>query len=185
MERRTAMSIQEYATSTEIPVGKWLVDPVHSSIGFAIRHNTVTTFRGKIGTFDVQLTDGRLAGTAQVSTLEVEDENLSGHLQTPDFFDAEQFPELRFVSTAVERDGDRVSVAGDLTIRSTTASVELSGSISGPVVDAYGKERLGLDLETTVNRHDFGVSWNAELPGGGAMLEDDVTITASLALVKV
>src|SRR5687768_9353190 len=123
------MSIQEQATSTEIPVGTWLVDPVHSSIGFAIRHNTVTTFRGRVGTFDVQLTDGGLEGTAQVSSIEVEDENLSGHLQTPDFFDAEQFPELRFVSSHIERHGDRVSVAGDLTIRGTTASVELSGSI--------------------------------------------------------
>ena len=179
------MSIQEQATSTEVPVGTWLVDPIHSNIGFAIRHNTVTTFRGKVGAFDVQLTDGRLEGTAKVSSIEVEDENLTGHLQTPDFFDAEQFPELRFVSSRVERDGDRLSVAGDLTIRGTTASVELSGSISGPVVDAYGTERVGLDLETIVNRHDFGVSWNAELPGGGAMLEDDVTITANLALVKV
>ena len=179
------MSIQEQATRTEIPVGTWLVDPVHSSIGFAIRHNTVTTFRGKIGTFDVQLADRRLEGTAKVSSIEVEDENLTGHLQTPDFFDAEQFPELRFVSSHIERDGDRVSVAGDLTIRGTTASVELSGSFSGPVVDGYGKERLGFDLETTINRHDFGVSWNAELPGGGAMLEDDVTIAANLALVKV
>jgi polyisoprenoid-binding protein YceI len=119
-----------------------------------------------------------------VSSIEVEDENLAGHLQTPDFFDAEQFPELRFVSSRIERDGDRVSVAGDLTIRGTTAAIELAGSISGPVVDAFGKERIGLDLETTVNRHDFGVSWNAELPGGGTMLEDDVAITAALALVK-
>ena len=114
----------------------------------------------------------------------MEDEKLAGHLQTPDFFDAEQFPELRFVSSGIERDGDRVSVAGDLTIRGKTAQVELAGTIAGPVVDGQGKERIGLDLETTVNRHDFGVSWNADLPGGGTMLDDDVTITANLALVK-
>ena len=171
------MSIQEQATSTEIPAGTWQIDPVHSSIGFAVRHNTVETFKGTIGRFDVELADGRLSGTAEVGSIQVEDENLAGHLQTPDFFDAEQFPELRFVSSRIERDRDRdrdrVSLA-----------VELAGTIAGPVRDAYGKERIGFDLETTVNRHDFGVSWNADLPGGGTMLDDDVTITANLALVR-
>jgi polyisoprenoid-binding protein YceI len=179
------MSTQEQTkTATEIPAGTWVVDPIHSSIGFAVKHNTVETFKGTIGKFDVQLVDGRLEGVAKVSSIQVEDENLSGHLQTPDFFDAEQFPELRFVSNRIERDGDPVSVAGDLTIRGKTAPVELSGTIAGPVVDGQGNERIGLDLETTVNRNDFGVSWNAELPGGAAMLDDDVTITANLALVQ-
>ncbi|MBA2383987.1 MAG: YceI family protein [Actinobacteria bacterium] len=179
------MSIQaERTTKTEIPAGKWVVDPVHSSMGFAVRHNTVTTFKGKVRDFDAKLSDGRLEGTAKVASLEVEDENLAGHLQTPDFFDAEQFPELRFVSSRIAREGNGVSVAGDLTIRGTTAPVELAGTISGPVEDGYGKERIGFDLETTVNRHDFGVSWNAELPGGGAMVDDEVTITANLALVQ-
>jgi polyisoprenoid-binding protein YceI len=178
------MSIQAETTTTRIPAGTWVVDPIHSSIGFAVKHNTVETFKGKIGTFEVQLADGRLEGTAKVASIQVEDEQMAGHLQTPDFFDAEQFPELRFVSTRIERDGDRVSVAGDLTIRGKTAPVELSGTFAGPVDDAYGKERIGLDLETTVNRHDFGVSWNADLPGGGTMVDDDVTITANLALVK-
>ena len=174
----------QQATTTEIPAGTWLVDPIHSTIGFAVKHNTVETFKGKIGQFDVQLTDGRLEGTAKVASIQVEDEQMAGHLQTPDFFDAEQFPELRFVSSRIERDGDRVSVAGDLTIRGKTASVELSGTIAGPAVDGQGTERIGLDLETTVNRHDFGVSWNAELPDGRVMVDDDVTITANLALVQ-
>jgi len=178
------MGIQEQSITTDIPAGTWVVDPVHSSIGFAVRHNMVETFRGKIGSFDVQLADGRLEGTAKVASVQVEDEMLAGHLQTPDFFDAEQFPELRFVSSRIERDGERVSVAGDLTIKGNSAPVELVGTTAGPVTDAYGKERIGFDLETTVNRHDFGVSWNADLPGGGTMLDDDVTITANLALVK-
>jgi polyisoprenoid-binding protein YceI len=179
------MSIQEQRiTPIGIPAGTWVVDPVHSGIGFAVRHNTVMTFQGSFGEFDATLVGGRLEGTAKVSSIRVDDENLAGHLQTPDFFDAEQFPELHFVSSRIEPDGDRVSVAGDLTIKGTTAQVELSGTISGPVTDAYGNERIGLDLETTVNRHDFGVSWNADLPGGGTILEDDVTITANLALVK-
>ena len=179
------MSTQEHTTrATEIPAGTWVVDPIHSGIGFAVKHNTVETFRGKVGKFDITLADGRLEGTAAVASIQVEDEQMAGHLQTPDFFDAEQFPELRFVSTRVERDGDGISVTGDLTIRGITAQVELSGTIAGPAVDGQGKDRIGLDLETTVNRHDFGVSWNAELPDGRVMVDDDVTITANLALVK-
>jgi polyisoprenoid-binding protein YceI len=179
------MSTQEQTTTTtEIPAGTWVVDPVHSSIGFAVKHNTVETFKGKIGKFDIKLDDGRLAGTAEVASIQVEDEQMAGHLQTPDFFDAEQFPELRFVSSTIQRASDRISVTGDLTIRGNTAQVELSGTIAGPAVDGQGKDRIGLDLETTVNRHDFGVSWNADLPDGRVMVDDDVTITANLALVQ-
>ncbi len=179
------MSIQaERTTKTEIPAGKWVVDPVHSSMGFAVRHNTVTTFKGKVRDFDAKLSDGRLEGTAKVASLEVEDENLAGHLQTPDFFDAEQFPELRFVSKSIERDGDLVSIDGELTLRGATSAVELSGTVTGPIMDGYGNERLGLDLETTVNRRDYGIDWSMELPSGEPGLADDVVITANLALVQ-
>jgi polyisoprenoid-binding protein YceI len=170
--------------TTRIPAATWALDRTHSSIGFAIRHNTVETFKGTFDEFDAKLVDGRLEGTAKVSSVNVEDDNLTGHLQTPDFFDAEQFPELRFDTKAIELDGARISVAGELTIKGRTNPVELSGTIAGPVTDGYGKERIGIDLETTINRHDFGVSWNADLPGGGTMLEDDVVITANLALVQ-
>ena len=172
------------AQATQVPTGTWSVDPVHSNVGFGIKHNTVMTFHGSFGEFAGSLADGRLEGIAKVASVEVDDENLAGHLQTPDFFDAEQFPELRFASTSVARDGDRVSIQGELTIKGETAPVELAGTISGPVTDGYGSERIGLDLETTVNRHDFGVSWNADLPGGGSILADDVVITANLALVQ-
>lgn len=170
--------------TTAIPTGTWQHDPVHSSISFAVKHNTVMTFQGQFGEWEARLEDGRLTGSASVSSVRVEDENLAGHLQTPDFFDAEQFPQLRFESRSLEREGDSVSIQGDLTIKGTTQPVELAGTISGPVTDGYGNERIGLDLETTINRHDFGVSWNADLPGGGSILADDVDVIARLALVK-
>jgi polyisoprenoid-binding protein YceI len=175
------------STSTQItgvPTGTWRHDPVHSSISFAVKHQTVMTFQGQFGDWEAQLEDGRLTGSAAVASVRVEDENLAGHLQTPDFFDAEQFPELRFESSSIERDGDRISIQGDLTIKGTTQPVELAGTVSGPVTDGYGGQRLGLDLETTIDRHDFGVSWNMDLPGGGAAVADDVTVTARLALVQ-
>ena len=170
--------------TTALPTGTWQHDPVHSSIGFAVKHNTVMTFQGQFGEWEATLEDGRLQGSANVTSVRVEDENLVGHLQTPDFFDAEQFPQLRFESSSVEREGDRITIAGELTIKGTTRPVELTGTISGPITDGYGNERIGLDVQTVVNRHDFGVSWNADLPGGGTILEDDVTVNANLALVQ-
>jgi polyisoprenoid-binding protein YceI len=170
--------------TTIIPTGTWNLDPVHSSIGFAIRYSGVGTFRGTFEDFDAKLVDGRLEGTVEVASVKVDDETLSGHLQTPDFFDAEQHPELRFVSKTVERDGDRVSIQGDLTLRGVKHPVEITGTATGPLENAYGQQRIGFDLETTVDRHHYGINWNMELPGGGQALGDDVVITANLALVQ-
>jgi polyisoprenoid-binding protein YceI len=170
--------------TTVIPTGTWTLDPVHSSIGFAVRYSGVGTFRGTFDDFDANLVDGRLEGVAKVASVRVDDENLAAHLQSPDFFDAEQHQELRFASGAIERDGDRVSIQGDLTLRGVTHAVEISGTVTGPLENAYGQQRIGFDLETTVNRQDYGLTWNMELPGGGNALGDDVVITANLALVQ-
>jgi len=176
------MSITEQ--TTQIPTGTWTLDPVHSSIGFGVNYSGVGTFRGTFGDFDAKLVDRRLEGVAKVGSVKVDDENLTGHLQSPDFFDAEQYPELRFVSTSIERDGARVSIQGDLTLRGVTHPVEISGSVTGPLENAHGQQRIGFDLETSVNRRDYGIAWNMELPGGGQALGDDVVITANLALVQ-
>lgn len=170
--------------TTAVPTGTWSLDSVHSSIGFAVQHSGVMTFKGTFDEYDAALVDGRLEGTAKVASVRVDDPNLAGHLQTPDFFDAEQFPELRFSSTEIARDGDSVSIEGELTLRGVTQPVELSGTITGPVTDGYGNQRVGLDVETTINRRDFGINWSMELPSGEPGLADDVTITANLALVQ-
>ena len=170
--------------TTVVPAGTWTLDPVHSGIGFAITHSTVMTFKGEFGDFGASLVDGRLQGKARVDSVQVDDPNLVGHLLTPDFLDAERHPELRFESGSIEAAGDRVTVSGELTIKGTTRPVQLTGTFAGPVTDGYGNQRLGLDLETTINRHDYGVSWTADLPGGGAMLADEVVVTANLALIQ-
>jgi polyisoprenoid-binding protein YceI len=170
--------------TTQIPTGTWNLDPVHSSIGFGVSYSGVGTFRGTLADFDAKLVDGRVEGVAKVASVQVDDENLAGHLQSPDFFDAERHSELRFVSTTIERDGDRISIQGDLTLRGVTQPVEISGTVTGPLENAYGQQRLGFDVEATINRHDYGIAWNMELPGGGQALGDDVVITANLALVQ-
>ncbi len=171
-----------------IPSGTWNLDPVHSSIGFAVRHMAVGTFRGQFDDFDANLAEvdgtSTLTGTVRVSSVRVQDENLNAHLLAPDFFDAERHPELRFSSSDVRRDGDDLVVEGELTIKGVTHPVQLRGTISGPGVDAYGNDRLGLELETEVDRRLFGLEWNSELPGGGLAVSNEATLSAQLSLVK-
>jgi len=128
--------------------------------------------------------DGRLEGTAKVPSVRVDDPNLAGHLQSPDFFDAEQHPELRFVSRSIERDGDQVSIDGDVTLRGVTKPVTITGTVVGPTPDAYNNSRIAFDVETTVDRRDFGINWNLNLPTGDPALGNDVKITANLAFVQ-
>lgn len=170
--------------TTAISTGTWSLDLVHSTVGFAVKHSGVMTFRGTFDEVAAKLADGRLEGTVKVASVRVDDPNLAGHLQTPDFFDAEQFPELRFASKTIEREGDTLSIEGDLTLRGVTNPIEITGAITGPVTDGYGNQRLGLDIETTINRREYGIDWSQALPSGEPALADDVTITANLALVQ-
>jgi len=171
--------------TTAIPTGTWKLDPVHSDIGFAVTYSGAGTFRGTFGEFDANLVDGTVGGSAKVASVRVDDPNLAGHLQSPDFFDAEQSPELRFASSTIERDGDDVTIQGELTLRSVTKRVTITGSVSGPTPDLYGNQRIAFDVETTVNRRDFGIDWNQNLPTGDPALANNVKITANLALVQV
>jgi polyisoprenoid-binding protein YceI len=165
---------------TAVPVGTWQADPVHSSVGFAVKYLGVATFTGELTNFEATLSDGELAGKAQVASVEVKDENLKAHLQAPDFFDAERHPEVSFSG----RDVGDGRFEGELTIKGVTLPATLAGTVTGPVTDPYGNERYGLALTTVVDRTAFGLSWNAPLPGGGFALANDVTLKADLSLVK-
>lgn len=176
------MSITEQITS--IPTGTWGLDPVHSDVGFAVTYSGAGTFRGGFNEVDATLVDGKLEGVAKVGSVRVDDPNLTGHLQSPDFFDADQYPELRFDSSTIERAGDEVTIAGELTLRGVTKPVTISGTVAGPTTDAYGNQRIAFDVETKVDRREFGIDWNLELPTGDPALGNDVKITANLALVQ-
>ena len=162
-----------------VPTGTWTLDKVHSQVGFAVKHAGVSLFRGGLDDFEATLEGGTLSGKAGVASIKVQDENLSGHLLSPDFFDAARFPEISFVSTALRRDRDELTVEGELEIRGVRRPVRLTGTIAGPVGD-----RIGITLETTVDRTDFGMNWNMELPSCGIALENEVRLTADLELVK-
>jgi polyisoprenoid-binding protein YceI len=166
-----------------LPTGTWKVDPVHSEIGFSVDY-MAGTFRGTFSKLDAEVADGRLTGSADVASVQVKDPNLEAHLQTPDFFDAERNPRLRFVSRDVRRTGDEVAIDGEITIKGETRPIEITGKITEPIADPYGNERFGLKLEGTLDRTQFGVNWNNPLPSGEPALADDVTLVAELQLVK-
>ena len=166
-----------------LPAGTWQVDKVHSSIGFAVDY-MAGTFHGTFGDFDAAVTDGVLNGSAKVASVQVKDENLAAHLQSPDFFDAQAHPELAFISEAIKRAGDRITIDGEITIKGHTETAEITGEISDPIADPYGGERFGLRLETVIDRNTFGVSWNNPLPSGEPALSNEAKLTVELQLSK-
>ncbi len=171
----------------QLPAGTWTVDPVHSSIGFAIVHNGVATFRSGFASYEATLSGGetpRLEGSVDVASVEVSEEMLKGHLLSPDFFDAERHPRLRFDSTEVDvgEDGE-VRLSGNLEIKGTSHAVRATGRFGRIGADIAGAERIGFSLQAAVDRRDFGLDWNADLPAGGQALEYEVTISVELELV--
>jgi polyisoprenoid-binding protein YceI len=175
------MSIE--TTQQALPTGSWSVDKVHSTVGFAVAY-LAGTFQGTFSDFDARLSDGVLTGTAEVASVQVKDPNLETHLQSPEFFDAERFPQLGFEAGDVSRSGDDLTLSGELTLKGHTEPVEIKGHINDSAPDPYGGDRFGLQLEATVDRTKFGLNWNNPLPSGAPALADDVTIIVDLQLAK-
>jgi polyisoprenoid-binding protein YceI len=176
------------STLTIAPAGTWNLDPIHSRVDFEVSY-LAGTFKGHFNQIAAELTvdDERatLEGSTKVASIDVNEENLSAHLQSPDFFDAEQYPELRFTAEDIRLDGDgQVSVDGELTIKGVTQPVTVTGTVTAPMTDPYGNERIGLNLTTKVDRTNFGIDWNNPLPSGEPSLANDVTILAELQFVK-
>jgi polyisoprenoid-binding protein YceI len=175
-------------TQEALPTGTWREDPVHSHVGFEIGY-AGGTFRGSFSPFEAKLdadADGTaaLVGEARADSVHVLDENLNAHLLAPDFFDAERAPLLRFESTAIRRAGSDVAIAGRLTLKGVSVPVELQGTIGEPAPSPSGSERVPLHLETVVDRREFGIDWQMELPNGEPALAYDVKLAADLYLVK-
>jgi polyisoprenoid-binding protein YceI len=173
-------------TQAFAPAGSWTADPVHSNVSFEVGYAGVNTFRGSFRDFDAALAGDSLTGSARVGSVDVKDDQLNGHLQTPDFFDAQRYPEITFEAIdLVRHDDDSVTGRGELTIKGVTQPITVRGRIaSAPATDPFGRERLGLTLDAEIDRTKFGVSWNAPNQSGGEYLANDVKLVAELALVK-
>jgi polyisoprenoid-binding protein YceI len=168
-------TIEQQATGT------FAADPVHSHVGFEVPY-AVATFSGEVPDFTATLVDGHLEGSAKIQSLRLKDENLQAHVLSPEFFDAERHPVLTF-SGDLARDGDKATIDGEITIKGITQPATLTGTVVGPTVDHFGATRIGLTLETVVDRTAFGIKWNMPLPNGEPALGNEVTLKADLTLV--
>jgi polyisoprenoid-binding protein YceI len=170
----------------QIPEESWAVDPIHSSVTFAVDHNGVSTFRSGFERYRATLTGGAdpaLEGAVDVASLAIGEAGLRGHLLSPEFFDAERFPEVRFHSTGLSVDEDgAVRLSGELEIRGETRQVEATGRFAEIAAGADGAPRVGISLEAAVDRRSFGLDWQADLPGGGEVLDYTVGIRVELEL---
>jgi len=174
------------ATST------WNIDAAHSGIHFTIRHMVVSKVRGQFakysGTlkvYDNDLTGSQVDVTIDVSSIGTGVADRDAHLRSPDFFDVEKFPEIRFHSTRIERAGDdRYRVVGELTIRDVTREVTLDTEYGGRAKDPWGNERSGFLAKTAIDRKDFGLGWNQLLEAGGVLVGERVEIELDVEAVK-
>ena len=181
------MSILAESSVTVIPAGTWSIDPSWSALEFEVRKLGLVTVKGRVPGFSGTITGGEtpsVVGTVDATSITTFEADRDAHLQSPDFFDTQRYPELRFVSTSVETSDDEIVVHGDLTIKDVTRPVELRGTLSGPENDPWGNERIGLELSTTIDRTAFGLEWNAPLPGGGFLLPNDVALKAYFAATR-
>jgi polyisoprenoid-binding protein YceI len=171
--------------------GDYTIDASHTRIGFSARHAMVATVRGSFTEFE---------GTAHIDTanpasswvkLDIKAESITtgneqrdGHLRSGDFFENEAYPNVTFASTNVEKDGDDWKVTGDLTIKGVSKPVTVTFEYTGSVIDPWGNTRIGFEGATTINRADWGITWNTALEAGGVLVSDKVKLEFDVAAVK-
>ncbi len=173
-------------TTTAPLAGTYTADPVHSSFGFAVKYQGVSVFRGTLDEVSAQLEAGRLEGTAKAESISIRTpEQFRAHVLSPEFFDAANHPEVRFVSDELDlREDGTAKVTGELTIKGITKPVEATGTWTAPAADAFGNTRGHLNLEAVIDRTEWDMNWNMALPTGGNVLANDVTLTVDLSLVE-
>jgi polyisoprenoid-binding protein YceI len=172
------------ATITQVPTGAWVVDPIHSTAEFSVKH-LISTFRagfedvtGRVVSSDAGLA---LEGSVPVESVQIKQPDLRGHVLAADFFDAANHPSIEYRSTNVTVDGETVTLEGELTIKGNTRPITARGTIAGPVEAPWGQS-LAIELETVLDRNDYGITWQMEAPGGRKALGDEVVLSVHLEL---
>ncbi|HZL81731.1 MAG TPA: YceI family protein, partial [Demequina sp.] len=163
-----------------IPAGTYVIDQSHSEVGFNARHAGIAKVRGQFTEYEgalvvgEDLADSSVTVTIQTASIDTNNEGRDGHLRSADFFDVDSNPTMTFTSTALNGTGEDFTVAGDLTLNGITRPVELEVDYNGSAVDPFGNQRVGFEAKTTVNRKDFGLTWNAALETGGFLVSDKI-----------
>jgi polyisoprenoid-binding protein YceI len=176
---------------TLIPTGTWVVDPAHSRVGFAVKHLGISTVRGEFKEFEGTLEIGedvsawRTYGTVKVASIDTGETDRDGHLRSPDFFAAAQFPEIAFESTKIEAlDDDEFRVTGRLTIHGVTNEIVLHAEVGGTELDPWGNERVGLEVTGRLSRGDYGMKLQQAMGSGNLVVGDGVTLSLDLSATK-
>jgi polyisoprenoid-binding protein YceI len=170
----------------------WTIDKSHSRIGFSVKHMMISTvhgqfkdFDGKVDINDSDLTHSHLEGSVQAASVDTQDQNRDAHLRSADFFDAEKYPTLSFVSTRIAKKGeDQYHVTGNLTVKDVTREVTFDVTEEGRGKDPWGGQRIGFTGQLALNRKDFGLTWNVALEAGGWLVHEQVKINIDLEVVQ-
>lgn len=167
------------------------IDASHSDILFKVKHLMITTVTGHFKTFEATLTaeaedfsNAQINFTADVNSIDTKSEQRDGHLKSDEFFSAEKFPQLSFVSTSFTKNDKGYALKGNLTIRDITKAVELQTDYNGTMVDPYGQTKIGFEAEGIIKRKEFGLSWNAITEAGGVVVSDDVRLQLNVQFIK-
>jgi polyisoprenoid-binding protein YceI len=172
---------------------KWVLDPTHSEVTFKIKHLMITNVSGQFTKYDVSAeTEGedfmtaKVSFTADIDSITTRNEQRDAHLKSPDFFNAAEYPQLKFVAKKyenVDNDGS-YELYGDLTIRDVTKTVKLDVEFGGVITDPWGNTRAGFTISGKINRKEFGLAWHAVTEAGGIVVADDVRIHVGIELIK-
>jgi polyisoprenoid-binding protein YceI len=178
-------------TPTALPTGTWTIDPAHSKVGFAVKHMGIATVRGEFtefeGTLEIaeDLSSAKAYGTVKAQSVDTNEPQRDDHLRSPDFFDAAQFPELRFESTSIEAlDDEEFRITGKLTIHGVTNDIVLHADLQGTDTDPWGNERVGLEVTGQLARGDYGMKFNQALGSGNMLVADKVKLALDISAVK-
>jgi polyisoprenoid-binding protein YceI len=177
------------ATQTALPTGTWNVDPIHSSVEFHVKHLGIATVKGVFkefeGTLEVGPDGSRAYGTVKVASVDTREPQRDAHLRSPDFFDADQYPEIAFQSTAIRPlDEDTFEIDGDLSIHGVTRSLTLNATLEGTETDPQDNLRVGLSATAQINRSDYEMKFNMALGSGNVVVSDKVKILLEISAVK-
>ena len=175
-----------------VPAGTWKVDPTHSSAAFEVKHMMISTVRGHFREFEGTLeaaeddpANSRASGVAKVASIDTGNPERDEHLRSPDFFDSERYPEIRFESTRIEHvEGGTYRVAGDLTIKDVTREVEMTATVEGAGEDPWGNERVGVAVRGVIDRTEFGLRWQQRLARGGLLVGEEVSVLLDISAVR-
>src|SRR3954469_3812455 len=175
----------------QVPAGTWKADPAHTMVAFEVKHMMIATVRGHFSEFDGGLeaeedpTASRAHGWVNVASIDTGHADRDAHLRSPEFFDAERFPQATFESTRIEHvEGGRYLVTGELTIKDVTREVEAEVTVQGAAKDPWGHERVGIEIRGTINRTDFGLTWQQMLASGGMLVSEEVKLLLDISAVK-